>query len=431
MKKALLAIAVLLWASQGWCLDNFQFSAVAPSGQTLYYNIVGDHAELVAPWTNGSGSVGWDTIAKPTGHLIIPDSVTFDSVTYPVTNIAFAAFCFCRELTSVTFPATITSIANSAFHLCDALYSQTVPSTVTSIGSGAFNWVPMIFYDGPATGKPWGALCVNGYVEDSLYYTSPAKDTLVAVYFYVSDTVFVVPSTVTVIGNNALNSMTRITSLTIPSSVSFIGSQAFYGCTGLTEINSEGMVAPVIQDNTFTNVATDIPVNIPCGSIMSYYSRWSYFSNFVEDEGFTFSATSADENMGTVQVLTQPTCQAPSAVVNAVANEGYHFDHWNNGVTDNPYVLTVTDDTALVAYFVANTGIDDIDVANVNVYQLDGKVVVEGVERAMVSLYDIMGRKMSEGMKAESGKIEFSVPATGVYMVKVGTMPARRVVVVK
>ena len=164
---------------------------------------------------------------------------------------------------------------------------------------------------------------------------------------------------------------------------------------------------------------------------MSYYSRWSYFSNFVEDEGFTFSATSADENMGTVQVLTQPTCQAPSAVVNAVANEGYHFDHWNNGVTDNPYVLTVTDDTALVAYFVANTGIDDIDVANVNVYQLDGKVVVEGVERAMVSLYDIMGRKMSEGMKAESGKIEFSVPATGVYMVKVGTMPARRVVVVK
>ncbi|MBQ0088610.1 MAG: hypothetical protein KBT27_04685, partial [Prevotellaceae bacterium] len=73
---------------------------------------------------------------------------------------------------------------------------------------------------------------------------------------------------------------------------------------------------------------------------MSYYSRWSYFSNFVEGQGYTFSAQSNDNNMGSVTVLTQPICSSPQAVVNAVANDGYRFDHWSNGVTTNPYTFT-------------------------------------------------------------------------------------------
>ncbi|MCQ2281993.1 MAG: hypothetical protein MJZ99_05155 [Bacteroidales bacterium] len=55
--------------------------------------------------------------------------------------------------------------------------------------------------------------------------------------------------------------------------------------------------------------------------------------------------------MGYVVVLTQPTCTAPQAVVNAVAIPGYRFDHWSNGSTANPYSFNLSQNTSLVAYF--------------------------------------------------------------------------------
>lgn len=180
MKHTLSILAALLLCTmQGWGNPNFQFCDTTSLGHALYYNIVDGTAHLVAPWTNGSGSVGWDEYPRPVGNLVIPDSVTYNDTTYAVTAIDFAAFCFCRGITSITFPSTLTQIGNNAFWMCDALYSQTIPNTVTSIGNNAFGWVPMVFYTGVATGAPWGALYVNGYIEDSVYYTSSSKDTLV------------------------------------------------------------------------------------------------------------------------------------------------------------------------------------------------------------------------------------------------------------
>ena len=86
---------------------------------------------------------------------------------------------------------------------------------------------------------------------------------------------------------------------------------------------------------------------------MSYYSRWSYFSNFMENAPFSFQIASSNEAMGSVAVLQQPTCSAPNAVVQATPMSGYQFDHWSNGVTQNPYFLTVTGDTLLTAIFSA------------------------------------------------------------------------------
>lgn len=88
---------------------------------------------------------------------------------------------------------------------------------------------------------------------------------------------------------------------------------------------------------------------------MSYYSRWSYFSNFIESEGFSINAVSADETMGQVNVLQEPTCQTPTASVYAAAFNGYRFDHWNDGVIDNPRTLLLNSDTVLVAYFAFET----------------------------------------------------------------------------
>lgn len=115
------------------------------------------------------------------------------------------------------------------------------------------------------------------------------------------------------------------------------------------------------------------------------------------------------------------------ATVTATAYSGYQFVRWSNGDTHNPYTFAVLQDTTLVAIFEAETqGIDDVIADAVNVYTLGGQIVVETNLKDEISIYDIVGRKVDGGRKTR-----FDVPASGVYLVKIGTMPTQKVVVVK
>ena len=384
MKKQLILLAAILAmasSTPAWAYD-YDFSAVAPSGQTLYYNIVDGNAQVTYQRT-------WSPrYANLTGDLVIPASVTYDNITYSVTSIDSSAFEGCTGLTTVTIPDSVTSIGMSAFRACIYLTSVTIGNSVTSIGYYAFQG---------CTGL----------------------------------TTVTIPNSVTSIGNYAFYGCTGLTSVTIGNSVTSIGNYAFLVCRGLTEIHSEASVAPLLGTDCFTGVPMNIPIYIPCESQMSYNSRWSYFSNFVEAAGFSFNATSADDAMGSVTVLTQPTCQSPTAVINATPAAGYLFLQWNNGVTDNPYSLVVTSDTALSAIFVsANEGIDGVDAMNAKVYTSQRQIVVEGADGNMVTLYDVNGRALAT-KQDDNAPLLFDVPVSGTYMIRIGNYPARKVVVIR
>ncbi len=145
--------------------------------------------------------------------------------------------------------------------------SVTIPNSVTSIGDGAFDGVNNIIYSGTATGSPWGAKCVNGYVDGYLVYSDATKTTLLGCYAAVKGEI-VIPNSVTSIGEGAFaycrgltsvtigNSVTSIgdyafegcdglTSVTIPNSVTSIGSGAFYGCSGLTSVTIGNSVTSI------------------------------------------------------------------------------------------------------------------------------------------------------------------------------------------
>lgn len=112
--------------------------------------------------------------------------------------------------------------------------------------------------------------------------------------------------------------------------------------------------------------------------------------------------------------------------ISAIANEGYRFEHWQDNNTQNPRTITVTSNATYTAYFVATQGIDDVIADAVNIYTHGGQIVVETELKEEIVIYDIVGRKVDGGRKTR-----FDVPASGVYLVKIGTSPTKKVVVVK
>ena len=195
--------------------------------------------------------------------VTIPNSVTsigdyafwgcsgLTSVEIPnsVTSIGSSAFRGCSSLTSVTIPNSVTSIRERAFMGCRGLTSVTIPNSVTSIGEDAFLDVNNIIYSGTATGSPWGAKCVNGYVDGYLVYSDDTKTTLLGCSAAATGEI-VIPNSVTSIGDNAFYKCSSLTSIEIPNSVTSIGDYAFDGCTGLTSLTIPNSVTS-IGDYTF------------------------------------------------------------------------------------------------------------------------------------------------------------------------------------
>ena len=125
MKKTLSLILTLVATTALWAYD-FR------SGD-LYYNITSDTTVKVTyqyDWSSNNYA-GLTTVT-------IPETVTYNDISYSVTGIGDLAFLRCSSLTSVIIPNSVTSIENSAFSGCISLTSITIPNSVTSIGDEAF-----------------------------------------------------------------------------------------------------------------------------------------------------------------------------------------------------------------------------------------------------------------------------------------------------
>ena len=159
------------------------------------------------------------------------------SVTIPdsVEKIDKYVFRDCSSLTSITIPKGITSIGDFAFSGCSSLTSITIPERVASIGDYAFGRVNNIIYNGSLSGSPWGAKCINGYIEDGLVYKDSSKKELLGCSSSRTGSVSI-PNSVEEIGDSAFYNCSSLTSITIPEGVTSIGEAAFYDCSSLTSV---------------------------------------------------------------------------------------------------------------------------------------------------------------------------------------------------
>lgn len=103
------------------------------------------------------GSQPQDVINEYKGEVVIPNAITFDGTTYPVTGIGEAAFMGCTELVTIHIPSSVTTLEANAFYDCKRLtsvYYNLPAEEVTSISEEVFQNVnPMIILYVPAQSR--------------------------------------------------------------------------------------------------------------------------------------------------------------------------------------------------------------------------------------------------------------------------------------
>lgn len=116
------------------------------------------------------------------------------------------------------------------------------------------------------------------------------------------------------------------------------------------------------------------------------------------------------------------------------------YDTTDNYIYDT---VTVTDTLWLTQYdtimihdtiIIQDTlvvGVNEVETVNAKIYTRNRQIVVEGADGNRVWLYDMNGRVLAIREDVHWGTpLQFDVPSSGTYMIKIGNHPARKVVVI-
>lgn len=269
---------------------------------------------IVGAFSNCENITFISTNARYIGDGAFSNCDNILSLNTNVQTIGVNAFSNCDRLVSVTLGDSVQTLGSGAFSECFRLNNVTIGEGITSIGDSAFGG------------------CIR--------LTNPE-----------------LPNSLATIGARAFDGCGDINGkLTFPASITHIGDYAYNGVGNITEIEMKGSTPPTIHAHTFAAVDSLVTVSVPCGAVLNYYitDYWENFPNIVEASPYRLTVQSNNEVMGTATVTQQTTCSNHTATIYAVAQTGYHFLQWNDGITANPRSIPMTQDSAFTAIFVVN-----------------------------------------------------------------------------
>lgn len=123
-------------------------------------------------------------------------------------------------------------ICDSAFSWCRSLQEISIPNSITSIGGNPFAHCNCIIK----------SLSKHFIVENNVLYNAD-KTTLIA--FISNQATFIIPNSVTSIGDSAFCWCSSLREISIPNSVNSIGDSAFNRCSSLQEISIPNSVTSI------------------------------------------------------------------------------------------------------------------------------------------------------------------------------------------
>ena len=134
------------------------------------------------------------------------------------------AFSWCSSLSKIVIPSGVTSIGDRAFSFCSSLKYISIPKSVICLNANPFaDW----------NGK-LECLSPNFVYEDDVLFS---KDKSRIISFRNQNIKsYVIPSSVTSIGEGTFSFCDSLSEIVIPSSVTSIGDLAFFRCHSLSEI---------------------------------------------------------------------------------------------------------------------------------------------------------------------------------------------------
>ncbi|MCQ2301390.1 MAG: leucine-rich repeat protein [Bacteroidales bacterium] len=428
MKKHIFTLVFALLGSVCAWAQDYDFSAVCSTGQTLCYQIRGSAAVAL---------VGYE--GNMTGEITLPETVEYGGDIYNVTAIGDHAFFECGDLTgSLNIPNSVTELGNYAFNGCDGFNgtlsignsvtmigisafqgcigftgSLTIPNSVTSIGKYAFN----------------GCSGFSGSLTIGNSVTEIKDNTFCHCEGFTGS--LIIPNSVTSIGNCAFQSCRSFDgSLTIGSSVTDMDYWAFGFCSFLSIISKRSTPSTADED-CFCWVADSIPVYVPCGSSGAYSQAegWNHFSNFHEFKPYDINLFSSDVTMGSVAFAQLPDCETGICKVKASPMPGFKFDYWmENGAqvsTEAEYSFVATADRTLTAYFSEILDVNSFFDTDLQLFPNPtcGIINVQCDGMKHIAVMNALGQVVyeTEPTDAQSAQIDLSGFGSGMYVVRVVT----------
>ena len=181
-------------------------------------------------------------------HIVVPDTIIYKNVKYPVTSIGTGAFNDAQEIKSIKIPSTIKEIEDYSFYGCTELEEISLPASIKKIGNRAFyNCYSLKSINIPAQVKLIDdmafAYCGLESITvdpDNQFYDSRENCNAVietsSRALVIGSASTVIPTGVTEIASGAFSGNHKLKSIIIPPQVTSIGDYAFRGCSELKSI---------------------------------------------------------------------------------------------------------------------------------------------------------------------------------------------------
>lgn len=333
------------------------------------------------------------------------------------------------------------------------------------------------------------------YVEDSIYYSSSAKDTVIGCHPQLHAAVL--SPNARVIANYVFQNHATLSSVSLPDGLIHIGHQAFAECYQLREVTIPRGVQ-FIGNNAFWGCQNLQTINFNADSCIEMCTGWQY-------DGYYYPVFIGCNNVTSINIGENvkripdfafsdiPSLRGRIVIPDSVTYIGkrafYHYiNNWTQGDTIqvvlgssvieigdtcfpqtyynqklksvishnnvppiihpatfflNPNLVSLTVPCGTIeAYRAAYywyeftdirdncTGIDNVEDSDMpRIYGVSQGIVVAGAGGATVTVYDMLGRHMASAT-SQLSPLTFNLPS-GVYMVRVGDRPARKVVVLQ